>query len=261
MIHRADKNKNYSRNIIITFLVIVFLFIITSTRVFNNLNSLIHSVATPFWKVHNVIYTKFSNTRSIFYSNKILKNDNDYLKSQILELQTRLENQNIIQKENDDLKKILGKVSDEKPIIANIITWPRQSVYDVITIDMGNSEGIKVGNKIYSYDTAILGEVVEVYEHSSKINLYSTSGVKTTGIVEGSDTVVDLVGRGGGSFIINVPRDVVLTKGANILAPGNGNYVIAKIKEVITNDTDPLLKIYATSLVNINQIKSVLIEK
>lgn len=261
MTYKEGKKKNFLKSFFIFIFIILFLFILTSSRVYNNLNGFFHTLATPFWNIHNNVYLKFNNIKSIFYSNITLQNDNEYLKSQIFDLQIRAENLNIILKENEDLKGILGRSVGEKPILANIITWPRQSVYDVITIDMGSLDGVKVGKRIYAFDTAILGEVVEVYENTSKVNLYSTSGTKTTGIIEGSNTVIDLEGKGGGSFIINVPRDIVLQKGMKILAIGDGNYVIAKIDEIIQNDTDPLTKIFATSLVNVNQLKSVLVEK
>ena len=70
-----------------------------------------------------------------------------------------------------------------------------------------------------------------------------------------------MVGLGGGSFEILLPKDVVVDIGSKIIVPGIGSYIYAEAEKKISDVRNPIDKIIAVTPVNINSIRFVEVEK
>ena len=68
-------------------------------------------------------------------------------------------------------------------------------------------------------ENVVLGEVAEVYETSSKVRLYSSSGEQVTVFIGGEAIMAEAKGIGGGNFEIELPQNVDVFIGDSIYIP------------------------------------------
>ena len=158
-------------------------------------------VGAPFWGVKNSIETFFSDNIGLLQSKAALISENNTLKAEIQKDQENSLLSAALKDENTDLKNILGRKSDsQKEILATILAKPFFSPYDTLVIDLGTADGIAVGDQVLVDGDIYIGFVNEIYSHSSKVVLYSSSG-ETVNVFVGSSTIEKTAtGMGGGNF-------------------------------------------------------------
>jgi len=220
------------------------------------------SIGRPIWRVENTVIDSAQSIgyvartkSSVFAENENLKKDNTNLKLSMVDC-------NILKKENDQLKELLGRVKPESNfIISSILTKPNRSPYDTIIIDVGSNTDIVPGLLVYAGVDVPIGEVNKVYDNDSLVMLYSNPGQITEGVLEGSNASVELVGRGGGNFEMTIPLDLSSELGAMVVLPGISTKVLAIVDAVISIPTDPVKKVLLHSPVNIQNLKWVQVKK
>src|SRR3989344_7517314 len=79
-------------------------------------------------------------------------------------------------RENEELKTLLSRASVFRPLLATIIQRPPVSVYDTLILDVGQTEKVQKGNRVYSLGYIPIGEIEEVIGNTSKVKIYSSSG-------------------------------------------------------------------------------------
>lgn len=184
----------------------------------------------------------------------------------VIELQTtihgydaRLTRAKVLEKENEALKKELGRISGTVGIVAHVQTVPNRSFYDSFIIDAGSLEGVTEGATVYAFDSIALGTITRVSERSSVVTLFSEPDRQTTGNVLSSDLAITLVGRGGGEYEVRMPRDVSFVVGDLIVSQSTTPTVLAEIKKVMTDPRDPFQKLLAKTPVNFTALKWVVV--
>ncbi|MEO5646579.1 MAG: rod shape-determining protein MreC [Candidatus Paceibacterota bacterium] len=165
-----------------------------------------------------------------------------------------------LQNENTQLKAELGRSTGEKGILAHVVTLPNRSFYDSLLIDAGSAEGIKVGSIAYAFNSIALGTVSDVTIHSATISLYSAAGRQTSGTAVGSDVAVTLVGRGGGEYEVQLPRDVPFSVGALVSLQSVNVASMAIVEKIITDPRDPFQRLLAKIPVNLQALKFVVVK-
>ncbi len=214
------------------------------------------------WKTELIITDKLHNATSIIRTKASVFNENDNLKKENSDLRISMIDYQILKSENDQLKELLGRPPQkENFILATILTKPNRSPYDTIIIDIGSDQGLEVGNEVYANGDIPIGKVSKVYAKASLVVLYSNPGQVTNAILDGTNTNVELVGRGGGNFEMEIPLDLTSEKGTNVVLPGITPHIIAIIEEVLSMPTDPVKKIILRSPVNIQSLKWVEVKR
>ncbi len=204
------------------------------------------------------IKNNIHNISAYFVSKNSLLSENDSLKNTIRDNEARMANYEALFNENEKLKEILlRKHGEQAMLLAGIISSPNQSPYDTLVIDAGESNGIKVGDKVFAYGDIPIGVVSEVIKNSAKVRLFSTSGEHLTAVLAGSDTFVELIGRGRGNFEAILPRDFELAEGTLALLPGVNPYTVAEVSSVISDPRDSYKKALLKSPINIFELKFV----
>lgn len=165
----------------------------------------------------------------------------------------------MLRKENESLKKELGRSVGEKGVVARVLTLPNRNFYDTVIIDAGREEGVVEGQLVYAFDTVVLGTVVETTNHRSTVELFSAPGKQTSGTSEGSDLSITLIGRGAGEYEVRMPRDVQFTLGEIISYQSMESVVLARIEHIATDPRDPFQKLFAKIPVNLNTLKFVMV--
>ncbi len=191
----------------------------------------------------------------ILNSKKELKKRNSALE-QVGEENTALKLElDLLKNENAVLKDMLGrKVVESSTILARVIAVPNRTPYDTLMLDAGENQGIKMGDKVTYFNSIALGEIVEVYANSSRARLYTTPGVATSAVLSSSSQFVELHGRGGGNFEVELPRDFEISETETIILPGTHSYTIGTLLRSISDPRDPFKRVILKSPVSISTL-------
>ena len=73
----------------------------------------------------------------------------------------------------------------------------------------------------------------------------------------GENLFVNLIGRGGGNFEIDIPRGINIKYGTEVIIPSLNSYLVAITEKIISDLRDPFQKILLKSPVNIQHLKFV----
>ncbi|MFM7088435.1 MAG: rod shape-determining protein MreC [Candidatus Paceibacterota bacterium] len=205
--------------------------------------------------------TNISNIKIFFISKTELAVENQALKQQLTERDARVANYEAIFNENEKIKEILLRKPDEKKILlAGILGTQNKSIYDSLIIDAGAEQGLHVGDRVFAYGDIPIGTIAEVFTRSATVTLYSTSGQQMSAVISGSDTFIELIGRGRGNFEVVLPRDFNIIEGTLVLLPGLHPYALAEVVTVISDPRDPFKKALLKSPINILELKFVQVE-
>jgi cell shape-determining protein MreC len=181
---------------------------------------------------------------------------------EITALRLSMSDYQILKKENEDLKELLGRLPISKDfVLGNILTKPNHSPYDTIVIDIGSSDNVSEGSLVYANGNIPIGNIGKVYEKTSLVTLYSNPGQKTEGFMDITNASVLLTGRGGGNFEMIIPVDLTAEKGTVIFLPGNNSEILALVDEIISRPSDPFKKVILSSPVNIQNLKWIQVKK
>ena len=235
--------------------------VLVAPFIFPWLGNGMRTILRPLWNLENGVVSGTDTFVSYFASKHMLEIENQSLKSQLIEMQARMADRATLAQENASLKEILGRTTSNNLILGTILVKPNRSLYDTLVIDIGADNGIKVGDTVFAYGTTPIGLVSSTGGSSATVTLFSTSGQKTTGRIDGKNIDVELIGRGGGNFQLQVPRDITLEPNTNVLFPGITPEVIAVVASSITDARDPTQTFLLTSPVNINELNWVEVEK
>jgi cell shape-determining protein MreC len=207
--------------------------------IFPNLISRISTaIASPFWSLETGIRSNYLETNSIL-ENAIISNLN---------------------KENEELKNILGRKASSSPmILGGIIKKPPFTAYDVYIVDVGGSV-VRVGNKVYVKGGVLVGEVVEVNGRYVKVKLYSSYGEKYDVLIGKSSIQATATGQGGGSFEVILPRESNVFINDEVLIPNLSPSVFGIVKSIDIESAGTFSVILFSQPINIYEQKWVQID-
>ncbi|MBI5126722.1 MAG: rod shape-determining protein MreC [Candidatus Taylorbacteria bacterium] len=166
----------------------------------------------------------------------------------------------LLREENTRLKEMFGRQNTHQEILAAVLSVPPQSPYDTIIIDAGSAEGIQVNKDVYASST-LIGRVVDVYEHSSKVVLFSSPD-QTYEVLLGKDSVrATAIGKGGGVYEAIVPREFKIVPGDPVTIPALYEGLFGVVEYVTTDPARAFVAIYFKTPINIQQMRWVTVKK
>ena len=264
MIHQfRDKNQIAKKRRIVKNLIFLSIFLLLAVLgVFTFFNPAFNFIGRPIWKIKTATVNSIGEAGYMIRTKASVYKENENLLKENAELKANMVDYQVLKNDNNSLKELFGRVPPGRDmVLANILTKPNYSPYDTIIIDIGKNVGLNVGNQVYSDVVTPIGEVSSVYENTSLVSLYSNPGKTTEAIIDGVNTNVELVGRGGGNFEMTIPVDLPFNKGTLILLPNLSSEVVAVMEDVISTPTDPMKKVLLSSPVNIQNIKWVFVKR
>ena len=216
----------------------------------------------PFWQVSTSIRNTLGKNSERIKSKKALIAENEQLKTTIAEKDAFLAQYPLVLHENTELKALLGrKIIQTETIVGTILVKPNRSPYDTIILDIGSGDNVDVGARIFAHGKIYIGDVVATTLHTATVALLSTADKTTQVNVDMSNTTLDLIGNGGGSFEMTLPKGFVFKEGMEVTSLGLTAYPIAIAEKVISDARDPIQKVLLRSLVNIQEVRFVQVEK
>ena len=249
----SERKKTARQKIFITAIVFMLALVIMLTT---PIQQIFLSVATPIWKLENIILN--SNFFQYFKFKQTLIDERLAMEQKLFLAGDLLATNATLQAENETLKDLLGrKEIKAKTVLAAVLVKPPQTPYDMLMIDVGNDYGVKVGDKVLASANVFIGEVSEVFEHSAKVTLYSTPGRKLAVALGVSAISVEAVGMGAGNFSIFIPREVEVKESDVIVIPSITTNVFGIVEKINYKDNDSFQTVLFKSPVNISELSFV----
>ncbi len=264
MSYLLDKKLKQKKLSFVIFGFLLFLFVFYfRVGIWNNLSGVSHTIFRPVFVAGNSIGGKFKNFSAFFISKKTLDAENKNLRDTLLQDETRMANYETLLAENISLKEILGRAPAQAEkntkvmmVVAAILSKPNQSAYDTLIIDAGATEGFKKDDMVFAKGDIPIGRIAEVYQNSSKVILFSSSGEKTQ-VVAPKNIFMEAVGRGGGNFEVIMPSDSTLVKGNEVVLTGINPYILGIVQSIISDSRSLFQKALISSPVNVQELKFV----
>ncbi len=256
---KIKRKKFWNIALFVIFLLLLFYF---RNPISSKLGATTHFVFRPVLFLGNSIGGSFSSVKAYFSFKSSLFEDKNNALEMLNEKMATYSNYASVLDENIKMKEILGRKNTKvSMILASILSKPNRSLYDSLIVDAGLEEGIKLGSMVFAYGSVPIGKVADIYDHSSKIILFSNPGEKTEVVINGKNIFMQLVGRGGGNFEMASLKDWVLEKGTEVVLPGINSYTVAIVEKSVSDPRDSFDKILLSSPVNIQELKFIQIEK
>ncbi len=257
---QARPKKNTSLRKASIGVLILFIFVFTLQAFFPTIwDDFAIQIARPFWRgrefVAGAIFSNnfFESKKSLVEENKLLQEENQTLRERINEV-------DILRADNQVFRTALD-VSPSLSLSAYpVLVHPSQSPYDILVLDARGKEKPSVGSLAVSGSVAI-GTVAEVGETFIKVDMYSSHNRETEGRILPDGEPLILVGRGGGNFVVKVPRDMNVPVGSLIVLPGDPAFALGRIAQVEESEKDTFKQVRIISSKNIFSLRWVEIIK
>ena len=197
-----------------------------------------------------------------------LLTDNESLREQALFNQAKLQRLALLERENARLRQLLDspiQSSDEKVLIAEILSVDMHPFKQLIAINKGSQHGVYQGQPLVGAQ-GIIGQVMEVFLLHSNALLISDPNHALLAESNRTNLRALLVGSGKADRVqlknVSTSADVRVgdlfhTSGLDGLYPPN--YPIAEVTTITNNPGDAFLQIEARPLVDLDTIREVLL--
>ncbi len=225
---------------------------------FRPFSKLLKTIAKPLWQTRQSASELVGRT---LQSKKALQDELAAIEQELTEARLKIIELTTIEEENKELKQLLGRAEQQKLILAGILTYPNQSLYNAFQIDAGTDQGIMVGARVFVGTSTLIGTVTSATAQNATVLSIASPGEETSAYVTGSDIAITITGRGGGDFEVELPRDIPFETGMAIVSQGIGSHTIAIIERIISDPRDPFQKLLARMPVNLRTVKWVMVEK
>jgi cell shape-determining protein MreC len=219
-----------------------------------------YTISRPLWLGSSFVGRSVNGIKEFFSFKNGLVNENLSLKDELAALKLKEIDYDTLLKENQDLKTQLGRTDSPHRTLARILSKPPSSPYDIFIIDAGAIQGITEGSKVYISDSIIVGLVGNVTSKTSEVSLFSTNGRKQESVSQRTGTSFTLVGKGGGNFGLEVPKDTDIMWGDVFTYPGLSQSVLASVYYIDTNSQSSFKTIYLRAPINVFSSKDVFIQ-
>jgi cell shape-determining protein MreC len=260
-----DRDRDRSVAYILVAIIIAIIFYWWNPFILSFFGRIAFGASYPFWKVQSYLVHKTSSFLINFDKKIDLENKNKYLINRYESTKYSLMEIDFIRKENIELKKILGKrkVDEEgrsnRNLLAYILSGPATPPYDALILDLGEDDGVSVGDLVLSSNGYLVGEIIEISDKLSKVRLNSSYGIKTSVFIGENKTMMEIIGIGSGNFVVQIPKDFLVEEGGLALMPGEDFTIVAEVKKIEGKDGEMFKRAYLFSPFNIKELRSVLI--
>jgi len=217
-------------------------------------------IGKPLWFLRETVLLNLTEARDLLRSKSELIIKNKEEKKEIEKLQLQNLRLNLLEKENAELKSLLGRKKSDKMTLARVLAKGAGSIYDSLIIDLGEKD-VRKGDKVFVEGAVLVGLIDEVFGKNSRVKLLSASGNSYKVEVGLQGIRAKATGRGGGNFEIILPRGVEIGIGDEIISPAFEGTLVGVVDFIDSRPQDSFQKILFKAPWDINQIKWVLVER
>ena len=192
-------------------------------------------------------FSTYTTTReTLVAKNKTLEVTIENLENEIAERDAKLKELGVTESE---LGSVSGAVVVMYPLVRDI-----SKIYSTILLSKGFKDGVEKDAYVYVRGLQPVCVIKEVYTSTSLCELLSSSGIVTEAVIEGEGSstpiIVTLVGRGGGTFLGDVPRDTPINHGDKVMLKSDHSMVIGNVVDVLHNNQDTSWHVFVRGAYN-----------
>lgn len=249
MSYRYDKKKRTQKR---WYAVgIIFLVFALFTNIYGWIFDVFEKPLVQSWENKEQLFSDTENFFEAFSSKKSLIEEHKRLQQEI----TRLSIQNLrtdyLASELESLYGLSDIDSDMVP--AHVVLQES----DIMMVDIGAQQNVTIGDKVIAYDNVAIGVVSEVYDTTSRIELYSKAGQSINGVLFPHNINLIAKGYGGGSFVIETPREIEVAEGDIFYSLEQPGRVIGIVRAIEFDARDPFKQVYLSYPVNLSEIQMI----
>jgi len=256
------KNRENEKRVKKTYGTAFFLFIILFVFgiLFRGpLNNFFMYIGHGFWQYENGLLSLIHGTFNGFFSYSDIYEKSQRVDDLEIELRAK-EIENAILAEKINLLDEFN-TKDKHVILGGVLRNPPFSEYDYLDLDIGSDKGVKNGDKVYSDNGYLIGEIVNVGNNYSKTKLYSSSDSKILIRVGTSTSIQEASGMGNGNFYLILPKGHKIKSGDTVYFTGFKHDLLGEISHVEDDSAKVFQYIFFRFPFDISSIDSVVIKK
>ena len=138
------------------------------------LRSVVHQAFNPIYAIANYPVLSSDWFRQQVKSEEQLRRENTAMRAELLQAKVRLQKLSELSAENTRLRGLLNTplIIDGRMLISEIIGTDTDPLRQILVINKGSLDQVKMGQTILD-DKGIMGQVINVYPHSSRVMLLS----------------------------------------------------------------------------------------
>jgi len=211
---------------------------------------------------------RFKSAFGVLFTVQDLAKENTQLKEQLLIKDAEIAKLQFAEGENQQLKKDLefrlGR-SEFAVVAASVINYSPTNIYQTITINRGQSDGLAVGQAVVS-GGFLVGKITSVSEKTAEVWLLNNRNLITPVMLTESQTVGLLKGSIRGLVVENIPLDTKVDQGTAVVTSAlEGLYpagiAVGVVEEIISAKEEIFLTLRISSPINPSNLTSVLVIK
>ena len=243
------------------------MFVDRYTESSTQLRSYLTSAVSPLFYVASLPESLISGASEQLLSQQQLLAENAELKTRLLNQETQLQLLSFLKQENNKLRALLGSapVVEGQRLIAEVLAVYNHPFSHQIVLNKGTNDGVTVHQPIID-EKGVLGQIVSVGPNSSRALLISdnTHAVSLRAERTGVRTVAEGLGQWDMLRVIHLPLSTDIREGDRLLTSGlDGRfpegYPVAEVINVIRDDSQPFMTVYAKPYASLDRIRHVLI--
>lgn len=253
IVQSKKQNKNGGK-VFLAFALFLMLVFSLSPNTSHTVSAWFNMSAVPFWNIAGSAEVALPSSDIVLKSRTSLVKENEDLRQQIDVLTRNLKGYDVLVQENLEFKKLFA---DKKSggVFAGILARPGRLPFGVFLLGVGSESGIGNGDLVLGDQNIALGNIIETYPNSAKIKSFSSSGEVTNAFLGPENIPVQMKGAGGGSFTVELPRELDVKEGDAAILPGSDGFILAYVESKEENLTDSFQRLYLRTPVNVFELK------
>lgn len=247
--------RSGSRRLIAATVLVALLFLIDSVsggKVRNEVRAF-----ASFVSVHTSGMMHAALRSGFFSSRAALEAKNQTLEDELALLKERAAGYDAIKAENEQLRALVHLAADSPGVTAPVISSLRSSPYGTFLIGAGSEDGIVRGSLVLTSGGFVAGEVGDAGPHTAVVLELFGPHASLEGIVHGASLFV--AGEGGGNARAKAPRELSISVGDTVVAPGVGERPVGVVGALATSSASASQDVYIVLPVNLSSLQYVYI--
>lgn len=257
--------------IIVTIIILIFLVIITNTDIseMSYLENIVSTMVMPLQNGLTYLKNKIAGNDSFFENINLLQAENEELKKKNSELEQTLREFEIMKSENETLKEYVNlkdKYKEYSTIPAYVISRDIGNYSNIVIINAGEKDGVAENMTVIA-DEGLVGYVISTTDHTAKVQtIIDTATAVASTISTTKDTII-VQGTLDDKTILKatyIPTEASILQGDSVETSGIGGIYpkgihIGTIKEIF--NTKNITDRYATveTAVDFSKLATVLV--
>ena len=232
-----------------------------STRVYLN------SIMSPLQYIANLPGLMLNESAQRLTSQEQLLAENQKLNNQLLLMSEKLQQFDVIQKENRQLRELLQAPLriDSRKMVAELMAVDKNPYSQQVVINKGAIDGVYLSQPVID-DKGIVGQVTEVGTTNSRVLLIAD--VTHAIPVRSLRNDIRFIANGSGSlnelYLEHVPHSVDIKVGDILVSSGLGKvfpegYPVAQVTQVVRDESRPFAQVVVSPVAKLDRLRHLLL--